>query len=39
VIISLTKPILDYIYIGLYIEEIIGFNIAIVVINIPKGKK
>ena len=33
------KPILDYIYIGLYIKEIIGFSIAIVIISNPKGKK
>jgi len=37
--VSQIKPILDCIYIGLYIEEIVGFGIAIVIINNPKGKK
>jgi len=37
--ISKIKSILDYIYISLYIEEIIGFGIAIVIINRPKGKE
>jgi hypothetical protein len=33
------KPILEYIYTGLYIEEIIGYRIAVVIINYPKSKK
>ena len=37
--ISDIKPTLDYIYIGLYIEEIVGFSIAKVIINYLKGKK
>ena len=37
--VSEIKLILDYIYIGSYIEEIIGFSIAIVIINRPKGKE
>jgi len=37
--ISEIEPILDCIYIGLYIKEIIGFGIAIVIINNFKGEK
>ena len=37
--ISEVELILDYIYIGLYIKEIVGFSIAIDIINRPKGKE
>jgi len=37
--ISQIEPTLDHIYVGLYIEEIVGFSIATVTINNPKGKK
>jgi hypothetical protein len=37
--ISEIKLALEYIYIGLYIDKIIGYRIAIVTINTPKGKK
>jgi len=36
--ISNIKPILKRVYIGLYIEEIVGYSIAIVTINNLKGK-
>jgi len=37
--ISQIEPILDCIYIGSHTKEIVGFSIAIVIINNPKGKK
>jgi len=37
--ISNIKPILERVYIGLYIEEIIGYSIAVVIINNLKGKR
>jgi hypothetical protein len=37
--ISEIKPVLEYIYTGLYINEIIGYKTAIVIIDIPKGKE
>ena len=33
------KPILDRLYIGLNIEEIVGYSIAIVIIDRLEGKK
>ena len=36
---STIKPILDHLYIGLNIEEIIGYSTAIVIINYLEGKK
>jgi len=38
-LVSEIKPILDYIYIDLYIKEIISFGIAIIIINKLKGKE
>ena len=29
----------DYVYIGLYIEKIVGFRTAVVIIDMPKGKE
>ena len=37
--ISKIKPSIDYIYIGLYMEEIVGFGTAVVIIDTPKGKE
>ena len=37
--ISEIEPSTDYIYIGSHIEEIIGFKIAAVTLNTPKGKE
>jgi len=37
--ISNIKPILERVYIGSHIEEIVGHSIAIVMINYPKGKR
>jgi len=37
--ISDIKPIIEYVYIGSHIEEIIGYSIAIVTINNLKGKR
>jgi len=37
--ISKIKPFTDRVYIGLYIEEIIGFGTAMVTINMPEGKE
>jgi len=30
---------LDYLYVGLHIEEIVGYSIAIVTINYLEGKR
>jgi hypothetical protein len=37
--ISKIELVLKYVYTGLYINEIIGYKIAIVIIDIPKGKE
>ena len=37
--ISEIKPIIDYVYTGLYIKEIVGYSTAIVMIDMPKGKE
>jgi len=37
--ISDIKPILERVCIGLHIEEIIGYSIAVVTVNNPKGKR
>ena len=37
--ISNIKPATDWIYVGLYTEEIIGYGTAVVIINHPKGKR
>jgi hypothetical protein len=37
--ISEIKLVLKYIYIGLYINKIVGYRTAIVIINTPKGKE
>ena len=37
--ISEIKPVLEYIYIGLYIDKIIGYKTVMVIINTPKGKE
>ena len=37
--ISKIEPFTDCIFVGLYIKKIIGFKIAVVILDIPKGKK
>jgi len=36
--ISDIKPIIERVYIGSHIEEIVGYSTAVVTINNPKGK-
>ena len=37
--ISDIKPVTDWIYMGLHMEEIVGYSTAIVIIDHPKGKR
>ena len=37
--VSEIKPSIDCVYMGLYIEEIIGFKTAVVILDMPKGKE
>ena len=37
--ISKIKPFIECVYAGLYIEQIISFKTAVVILNTPKGKE
>ena len=37
--VSEIKPSIDCVYIGLYIEEIVGFRTAVIILNMLKSKK